>query len=139
MSTIVDEYRAGLRDGKLLIQVCNECDTKILYPRHRCIACGSNKLGWVAASGKGILHTYTIVRAVPPAGFEGELPYGLGVVKLTEGVQLLGRLHPGSHRQDWSGYACDVAVQFKPASTEAIASRPVAWFAPVAASGSPEK
>lgn len=130
MSTIVDEYRAGLAEGKLLIQVCKACDAKIMYPRYRCISCGSDQLGWMTVSGKGKLHSYTVVRAVPPAGFEEELPYGLGVVVLDEGVQLLTRLHPGAHRDDWSAYACGARVSFRPVSAEIIAARPVAWFGP---------
>ena len=128
MSDIIKDFHDGLASGKLLIQVCNACKTKMLYPRHRCISCRSNDLGWTQASGKGKLHSYTVVRAIPPASFEGELPYGLGIVKLEEGVQLLGRLSPGKATGDWSVYACDVAVKFRPAPKDAPVARPVAWF-----------
>ena len=46
MSDIVKDFHDGLASGKLLIQVCNACKTKMLYPRHRCISCHSNDLGW---------------------------------------------------------------------------------------------
>lgn len=127
MSDIVKEFHEGLADGKLLIQVCNACKSKMLYPRHRCISCHSDDLGWTEASGKGKLHTYTIVRAIPPTGFEDELPYGLGIVKLEEGVQLLGRLAPDSSSGDWATYACDAEVRFC-APPEGAAKRAVAWF-----------
>jgi uncharacterized OB-fold protein len=127
MSDIIKEFHAGLAEGKLLIQVCNACKTKMLYPRYRCISCHTDDLGWTEASGKGTLHSYTVLRAIVPAGFEDELPYGLGIVKLEEGVQLLGRLTPGAAGGDWSAYVCDAKVKFSPRPKHAV-DRPVAWF-----------
>lgn len=127
MSKIVEEFRAGLKNGDLLIQKCEDCGQLMLYPRHRCIGCGSANLGWQKASGKGVLHSYTVVRAVPPAGFEDELPYGLGIVKLEEGVQLMARLKPQDG--DWSAYECGGAVQLAERPDGPAGERPVAWFA----------
>jgi uncharacterized OB-fold protein len=128
MIGIVEGFRDGLKIGELRIQTCHACGTHMLYPRHRCITCGSNNLGWTVSSGKGVLHTFTVVRAVAPAGFEGDLPYGLGVVKLEEGVQLMARLHPGERAGDWSEYYCNTAVTFSPVPAVDIEKRPVAWF-----------
>ncbi|MDO9526651.1 MAG: OB-fold domain-containing protein, partial [Gemmobacter sp.] len=114
----------------LRIQTCNACGTHILYPRHRCISCGSNDLGWTVASGRGVLHTFTVVRAVPPEGFEDELPYGLGVVKLEEGVQLMARLWPADDGSGWDSYACNSPVVFTPSDAASVEKRPIAWFAP---------
>jgi len=68
-----------------------------------------------------------VVRAVPPKGFENDLPYALGVVRLEEGVQLLARLLPDRFG-DWRLYDCDSVVEFAPPSVEEIDRRPVAWF-----------
>ena len=70
MTSLVDMFRAGLARGELLIQSCNACDTAIMYPRHRCIACRSADLGWRRASGRGVLHSFTVIRAISPAAFE---------------------------------------------------------------------
>lgn len=128
MNAIVQHFQDGLAAGRLNIQVCNACGKRMLYPRYRCIACHSDDLGWTEASGKGTLHSFTVVRAIPPAGFEDELPYGLGIVKLEEGVQLMGRLIPDGSSGDWSGYACDVLVRFCAAPSDDVKKRPVAWF-----------
>jgi uncharacterized OB-fold protein len=128
MSDLIQAYRAGLARGELLIQSCNACGTKIMYPRHRCIACQSDDLGFVPASGVGTLHSYTVIRAVPPRGFEADVPYAVGVVKLDEGVQLLARLRPSEESGDWDDYACDERVRFVPAEADEIEQRPVAWF-----------
>jgi uncharacterized OB-fold protein len=134
VSDIITPYREGLARGELLIQSCNACATKILYPRHRCTNCQSDDLGFVPASGAGTLHSYTVVRAVPPRGYEDDVPYALGVVKLDEGVQLLARLHP-DESGDWESYRCDLRVRFSPVSAEEIERRPVAWFGPEGADG----
>jgi uncharacterized OB-fold protein len=128
MTSLVDTFRAGLARGELLIQSCNACGTAIMYARYRCIACHSADLGWRRASGRGVLHSFTVIRAIPPAGFEDQLPYALGVVKLEEGVQLLARLTGSGSVGDWSGYVCNKPVEFAPANAEEIARRPVPWF-----------
>jgi uncharacterized OB-fold protein len=133
MNDLVEEFRAGLARGELLIQSCGSCNTRIMYPRYRCPACQSDELSYVGSGGVGTLHSYTIIRAVPPRGFEDDLPYALGVVKLDEGVQLLARLHPSADTGGWDGYACDQRVQFAPVSADEVARRPVAWFGPASA------
>jgi uncharacterized OB-fold protein len=122
-TTLAEEFRAGLAEGRLLIQACASCGKANMYPRHHCPFCQSTDLGWRQAVGAGVLHSYTVVRAVPPKGFEDELPYALGVVKLDEGVQLLGRLHPDADG-GWNTYACDARVTFEPGPDGAA----VAWF-----------
>jgi uncharacterized OB-fold protein len=127
MSEIVEDFRAGLERGELLLQSCQACGKSIMYPRYRCPFCHSDELDWKAAGGGGILHSYTVVRAVPPKGFEEDLPYALGVIKLDEGAQLLARLKPSSDGT-WDGYACDKRVRFDPAPSEEIRRRPAPWF-----------
>lgn len=128
MTELVDTFRAGLERGELLVQTCRACGKAIMYPRHRCPFCQSADLDWRASAGEGVLHSYTVVRALPPKGFEDDLPYALGVVKLDEGAQLLARLHP-SRDDGWDGYACDKRVRFVPVSAEEIRRRPAPWFA----------
>jgi uncharacterized protein len=128
MNDLVESFRAGLARGELLIQRCNACGGMQMYPRHRCIACQSNDLGYAKAEGKGVLLSYTVIRAVPPRGFESDLPYALGVVRLDEGVQILGRLWPSADSRGWDGYVCDGEVRFTPAQADEIERRPVAWF-----------
>jgi uncharacterized OB-fold protein len=125
---IRDEFRAGLARGELLLQKCTDCSKLNMYPRHACPHCQSLSLGWQRSSGHGVLHSFTVLRVGAPEGFEKELPYALGVVKLDEGVQLLGRLVADADG-DWRGYQCDNRVEFRPASPTAVGYRPCAWFA----------
>jgi uncharacterized protein len=126
-SRIVSEFREGLARGELLIQKCIECSRLNMYPRYACPHCQSQALGWQRASGRGVLHSFTVLRLGAPEGFESELPYAVGVVKLEEGVQLLARLMPDADG-DWQSYRCDCQVKFSPVSAERIQQRPCAWF-----------
>lgn len=121
-----DEFRVGLARGELLVQKCNDCGGLNMYPRHACPHCQSLSLGWHKSAGQGVLHTFTVLRVGAPEGFEGDLPYALGVVKLAEGVQLLTRL-VADPDGDWSSYQCDMPVEFVPMPAESVAHRPCAW------------
>jgi uncharacterized OB-fold protein len=129
MSTnpIRDEFRDGLSRGDLLVQQCNDCRKLNMYPRHACPHCQSLSLGWRKASGRGVLHSFTVLLAGAPEGFAQDLPYAVGVIKLTEGVQMLARLRPDADG-DWKSYRCDEPVEFTAAPPEQATPRACAWF-----------
>jgi uncharacterized OB-fold protein len=79
------------REGQLTGVRCGHCGALAIPPREFCALCG--KRGWepVPLSGEGIVETFTIIR-VAPRKFAAEVPYAIGVVRLTEGVSLLGRI-----------------------------------------------
>lgn len=121
---MTEEFHAALARGELLIQQCQACQQLTLYPKYACPHCQSEELGWTKAAGAGLLHSHTVSRIGAPQGFESDLPYALAVVKLDEGVQLLGRLVPDDDG-DWSGYSCDDRVELV---TDHDDDRPIAWF-----------
>ena len=49
-------------EGRLVLPQCVECDTVVWYPRPFCPACGSLKVSWVSASGRGTVYTFTFNR-----------------------------------------------------------------------------
>ncbi len=131
LPAIVTGFRDGLKRGELLIQQCGSCSQLNMYPRHACPYCQSSDLGWKAAAGTGTLMSVTVLRAGAPVGFEDDLPYALGIVRLDEDVQLLARLVPDPDG-DWSSYSCDDRVSF--AANDASANdRPCAAFGHAAA------
>ena len=82
----------GLREHKLLIQRCQKCGQIIFYPREFCPNCLSEDLEWFEASGKGKLHSYTIIYSTAYPEFRGEVPLLLGFVELEEGVHMMSNL-----------------------------------------------
>ena len=124
---IVSDFRAGLAAGELLIQNCGDCGKPNMWPRYACPHCQSENLGWVKSEGKGMLHSFCVLRQGAPEGFEDDLPYAIGVVKLAEGVQLLARLEAHGD-DDWSAYRCDDLVEFVAVEPAEIARRACATF-----------
>lgn len=127
MDYLTEPFYDALARGELVLQHCKACDHNIMYPRHLCPFCHAGDLDWVQSSGKGILHSFTVQLVGAPSGFEDDLPYAVGVVKLDDDVQLLGRLWPDADGK-WDSYVCDGRVEFHPASSDEAQRRPVAWF-----------
>jgi uncharacterized OB-fold protein len=132
MNQLAEAYDEGLRAGELRLQYCEKCERAIMYPKHRCPYCFGSELTWQPASGTGTLYSLTVQHLGAPTAFTDQLPYALGVVRLAEGVQLLGRLLPDADG-GWSGYRFDMAVEFVPNPAGVPQTeRPIAWFRPTA-------
>jgi uncharacterized OB-fold protein len=129
MEALTEPFYSALQRQELVLQHCKSCDRNIMYPRHRCPFCYAAELDWVRSAGTGTLHSLAVQRIGPPSGFEDDVPYAVGVVKLDDGVQLLGRLWPDEDGE-WSSYDCDSRVEFHGATGDEIERRPVAWFRP---------
>lgn len=81
------------RDGRLMLPRCMECQRLFYYPRNACPHCGSQKLGWHEASGKGTIHSFTHVHvSFYGPEWEQQLPYTPILVDLAEGPRMLSRL-----------------------------------------------
>ncbi|HWF16943.1 MAG TPA: OB-fold domain-containing protein [Acidimicrobiales bacterium] len=75
----------------LLGSRCAACGS-FLFPRaDTCPYCATEDPDPVELSRRGTLWSWTAVTA-PPPGFEGEIPFGIGVVELPEGVRVITRL-----------------------------------------------
>jgi uncharacterized OB-fold protein len=62
------------------------------FPRHdTCPYCASEDVSPAELSRVGTLWAWTAVTA-PPPGYEGETPFGIGVVELPEGIRVITRL-----------------------------------------------
>ncbi len=78
-------------EGRLLLPRCEECRTVIWYPRPFCPACGSLRVAWSEASGRGTIYSFTVNRRGA-----GDLPeyktagtYVLAYVELAEGPRIM--------------------------------------------------
>ncbi len=78
-------------EGRLLYQQCPGCDHRQFYPRALCTACGADP-EWAEASGRGTVHTFTVVRQYGGRPFRDELPYVVAIVELEEGVRMMGNV-----------------------------------------------
>jgi uncharacterized protein len=80
-----------VRQGTLTGIRCTKCGALAIPPREYCAGCGHHAWAPVPLSGDGTIASYTVIR-VAAARHAAEAPYGVAVVRLKEGVSLLGRV-----------------------------------------------
>jgi uncharacterized OB-fold protein len=94
MSTMLMVRQGLFSDGEapaLLGSRCTVCRAHD-FPRHdTCPYCSTEDPVPTELSRAGTLWAWTAVTA-PPPGYQGEVPFGLGVVELPEGIRVITRL-----------------------------------------------
>jgi uncharacterized protein len=84
-------YWSAAAEGRLLVQECAECGHRQFYPRALCTHCGGEP-GWLECSGRGSVHTFTVVRQFGMRPFRDELPYVVAMIELEEGPRMMGNV-----------------------------------------------
>jgi 3-oxo-4,17-pregnadiene-20-carboxyl-CoA hydratase alpha subunit len=76
--------------GKIPIQKCNRCGALHHPPRPMCGECGGMDMGYVESSGRGTVHTFTVIHYPQFPGYE--FPIIAVLVDLEEGTRLMSNL-----------------------------------------------
>lgn len=87
LKTFFDEVRAGRLTGIR----CGDCRELAIPPKEFCPSCGKRSWTAVPLDGAGEIASYTVIR-VAPRGHTGDVPYAVAVVRLREGVSVIGRM-----------------------------------------------
>jgi uncharacterized OB-fold protein len=103
----------GVAEGVLRLQRCRVCGRHVFYPRAVCPHCASAELDWVEASGRGSVHSFTVVHRAP-ADYRNEVPYVVALVDLDEGVRMMTRLVEVEPAAVHVGLGVEVAIQGEP-------------------------
>jgi uncharacterized OB-fold protein len=77
--------------GELVYQECGHCGHRQLYPRALCTSCAATP-DWRTASGRGTVHTFTVIRQNWAEPFREMLPYVVAMVELAEGPRLMSNI-----------------------------------------------
>lgn len=77
-------------EGRLLIQKCSDCGALRHPPRPMCGRCQSTRWESLEASGRGSVHSYTVLHHPPVPGYE--LPLPVALIDLEEGTRLVANL-----------------------------------------------
>jgi 3-oxo-4,17-pregnadiene-20-carboxyl-CoA hydratase alpha subunit len=85
------EFFDGVRAGRLVVQRCAACGALAVPPKAVCPACEGTRWDRATLGGDGEIASYTVIR-VPPGHLAADAPYVVTVVRMAEGVSLLGRL-----------------------------------------------
>ena len=79
----------GCARGELRVQKCGSCGRIQFPPRNFCVHCRASTLGWERCSGRGTVHSVTVVRRPALAAFKADAPYAIALVDLVEGVRMM--------------------------------------------------
>lgn len=87
-----DYYLDRCRQHELWLQHCPECEKTVFYPRALCPYCLQTKPEWRRVSGRGRLHSYTIINVSALPEFADAVPYVYALIELEEGVRMASNL-----------------------------------------------
>jgi uncharacterized OB-fold protein len=104
---------------------CGACGKRHFPRGATCPWCGADDVSEVMLSPDGTLWGWTAVLAAPP-GYEGDVPYGFGVVELpADGIQVVTRLTEADPSRLHEGMAVRFTVVALTADTTTWAFAPV--------------
>ena len=88
-------WRLNNQRYRLAGTVCSNCGAKFFPPREVCTECRSTDMTPHEFDGHGELYSFTVLHQAP-LGYESQLPYAIGMVKLDEGPMLEAQLTDGN-------------------------------------------
>lgn len=91
-------YWDGCAAGQLMYQRCADCGRVQLIPRALCEHCQSAQLGWLPASRKGTVLSFTTVHRAPLPVFKAMAPYVIALLEMDEGFRLMANATPQAAR-----------------------------------------
>jgi len=83
-------YFDGAKAGEFMLLRCTACQTWHAPQAVVCWNCSGGHLAWAKASGKGTVHTFSVVHRVTTPGFTP--PYNIVMVELAEGPRVLSQI-----------------------------------------------
>ena len=81
-------FQRALAEQEILLPKCDDCGAFHFFPRVLCPHCHGTAISWQRASGKGRVHTTTVVRRKLERGGD----YNECMVELEEGVRMMSRV-----------------------------------------------
>lgn len=94
---ITDQTRPfwqAAREGRLVMQKCQQCGTSTFHPKPWCIECGSRDLEWTPTSMLGTVYSFTVSYSVAmnsPA-WQQELPVILCLVDVDDAARMYAQV-----------------------------------------------
>ena len=86
------EFYDHCKAHNLSFQRCLSCRTWRHVPRDMCDECGSDQWEWAKSSGKGKIFSWTVVHRALHPSFKEDIPYGVAIVEMDEGVRIVSQV-----------------------------------------------
>ena len=106
-----EAFWAALDDGTLLVSACDACGHRWLPPLSTCPRCASRAVTSTPAAPTGALYSWTVIHRAADPAYAGDVPYTVGLVELTDGARLYGRVVGVAHDDLRAGLPLAVRVQ----------------------------
>jgi uncharacterized OB-fold protein len=90
-------YWDGCAVGELRFQRCGDCSAATHTPATVCARCQGTKLSWEVGSGRGVIHSFTVVHR--PVSPDFDCPYAPVLVEMEEGWTMLSSLIGCDHSE----------------------------------------
>ena len=112
VDSVTEEFWHAAQQERFLLYQCASCGS-YYYPANECTSCDDIKpeMRWVEASGKGTLHTWIVMHRSYHAGFEGDIPYNVALVRLEEGPFFLTNIVGCANEDLASGMNVEVTFE----------------------------
>ena len=85
-------YWEAARQGRLVFRKCLSCGCVQFPPRQLCPKCWSDRTEWITSSGKGRVHSFTIVHRAPTPAFAGKVPYVVAMIELEDAPRMIANI-----------------------------------------------
>ncbi|MEU6419585.1 Zn-ribbon domain-containing OB-fold protein [Streptomyces spiralis] len=87
-------YWEAARDRRLCLQRCAVCGLYVHFPQLECPRCANTELPYEQVSGRGVVHTFSIVHRTFAPGFAARVPYVIAWIELVEqaGLRVFGNV-----------------------------------------------
>jgi uncharacterized OB-fold protein len=121
-----EQFWGALREHRLELPYCDDCDSAFFYPRAICPRCGSRAIRWVRSNGKGTLYSFCVQYRSAIPGLTSS-PFVTALVDLDEGPRMMGFLVGVPDDPDLIRCGIEVLAEF----LEVADGRTVVSFRPV--------
>jgi uncharacterized OB-fold protein len=91
-TTISEPFWAAVRRGQFMLQRCEDCGRWVFYPRAHCPHCWGSHLQWQAASGRGVVKSFSAIHRPGHFAWAEAAPYVVALIELDEGPTMLSQL-----------------------------------------------
>jgi len=105
-------FWAAQNDHRLTFQRCTGCGAVRYLVGPLCPECHSFDSEWVASSGRGVIHSFTVVRHQTHPAFP--VPYTVLLVEMDEGPRVVAQLKAGDGTEIAIGMRVRVAWEDHP-------------------------
>ena len=87
-----EAFWASTHEHEMKLQRCSRCGKFRFYPSEACHFCASMEYEWIPISGRGQIHTYTVLERARGTPYENNTPITIVLVELEEGPIVMSNL-----------------------------------------------